>query len=137
MLINPNFKIEDLGENQLFFINKNKGTGYYVDNINLSRLRTLEEQGIFLQPLKEIGYYIEENMNVSIAKLSWTNGLYPNCNLSSNTVFYLLISMFMIFFSVLAIAVIKFPLPDINNLKIEGIGYIYISVILYWYIFDT
>lgn len=61
MLINPNFKIEDLGENQLFFINKNKGTGYYVDNINLSRLRTLEEQGIFLQPLKEIGYYIEEN----------------------------------------------------------------------------
>ena len=47
MLINPNFKIEDLGENQLFFINKNKGTGYYVDNINLSRLRTLEEQGIF------------------------------------------------------------------------------------------
>ena len=131
MLINPNFKIEDLGENQLFFINKNKGTGYYVDNINLSRLRTLEEQGIFLQPLKEIGYYIEENMNVSIAKLSWTNGLYPNCNLSSNTVFYLLISMFMIFFSVLAIAVIKFPLPDINNLKIEGIGYIYILVLFY------
>ena len=131
MLINPNFKIEDLGENQLFFINKNKGTGYYVDNINLSKLRKLEEQGIFLQPLRNIDYYLEENMDVPIAKLSWVNNIYPNFNLSSNTVFSLLISMFLIFLSVLVMTVIKFPLPEIKNLKEEGIGYIYIIAMFY------
>lgn len=129
---NLNFEIEISGTNSLFFVDRENGKGYYVENLNLQKLSLLEENDVYLEKLIMIGYYINDNtISKAISKNRWQNSLFPELKVNEVRLFIYLIVSYIVLLSTILFLFIKFPL--VNNLAFTATVMDYIIVLILFY----
>lgn len=129
---NSNFEIEENGTNSLFFIDRENGRGYYVNNLNLFKLSLLEQNDVYLEKLIEIGYY--QNNNVFLKKVSknrWQNSLFPELRINESKLFIVLIILYFTLLSTTLFLFINFPLVTDLKYNANLLDYIIVLAIFY------
>ncbi|MGU7946665.1 hypothetical protein ACS60E_03140 [Streptococcus suis] len=127
-----NFEIEVTGTNSLFFIDRENGRGYYVENISLHKLSLLEEREVYIEKLVEIGYYQKNDAFFSkVSKNRWQNSLFPELRINETKLFVLLIALYFLLLSITFFLFINFPLLTDLKYSPKLMDYIITLVIFY------